>query len=213
METKIPNESFRALKSDIAELMKRLYECQLTTTLGGNVSHRITNGMLITPSGLDKRQLVGSDIIEMDFNGNIIKGQHEPSIEHRIHSSIYKANPHINAIVHSHPFFSTLFSIIDREINVKITAESAKNVGVIGIAEYATMGTEKLADSVSQKIEKHNEVLMKNHGIISVGKDLLQTFYRLEVAEQAAKLTYYSSGFQITTIPNEDIDKYLNNRR
>ena len=213
METKMPNESFRALKSDLAELMKRLCDSQLTTALGGNVSHRITNGMLITPSGLDKRQLVSSDILEMDLNGNIIKGQHEPSIEHRIHSSIYKTNPNVNAIVHSHSFYSMLFSIIDREINVEITAESAKNVGFVGIAEYATMGTKKLADVVSQRIKTHNVVLMKNHGVISVGKDLLQAFYRLEVAEQAAKLTYFSFGIPFTMIPNEDIDKYLNSKK
>jgi len=192
--------------------MKRLCECGLTTTLGGNISCRVNGGMLITPSSIDKKQLTGSDIIEMDFEGNVIEGLHKPSIEHRIHSNIYKIQPDINAIIHSHSFYSTLFSIIDKEINVKITAETAKNVGIVGIADYATMGTEQLADSVSQKINNHNVVLMKNHGVVTVGKDLLEAFYRLEVVEQAAKLTYHSFGFSLSNISNEDIYKYLNDR-
>jgi L-fuculose-phosphate aldolase len=154
-------EQKNILKKDIIEYMKRLCENGLTTVLGGNISCRVNGGMLLTPSSIDKNHLKDSDIIEMDLNGNKIEGIHEPSMEHRIHSSIYKTRLDIGAIIHSHSFYSLLFAIIDKEINVKITAESAKNIGVIGVANYASMGTEQLAESVSQKIKKHNVVLAR----------------------------------------------------
>ena len=54
---------------------------------------------------------------------------------------------------------------------------------------------------------------MKNHGVVTVGKDLLEAFYRLEIVEQTARLTYHSFGFPISNISDEDIDKYLNHRQ
>lgn len=202
-------ENVSLIKTEIAEYMRRLCERGLTTVLGGNISCRTKEGMLITPSSIDKHKLTASDIIEMDLHGNILKGEHEPSIEYRIHSSLYQSYPHIDAVIHTHSFYTTLFSIIDKEINTKLTAESTKNIGIIGIADYATMGTEELACNLIPKVKNHNVVLMKNHGVITVGKDLLQAFYRLEIAEQTAKLTYYSLGFPCTTVSNNDIEKYL----
>ena len=179
------------LKESIAEHMKRLWDRGLTTALGGNISCRMDDGMLITPSGVAKYLLTVEDIIEMDMDGKILRGNHKPSIEHRMHSNIYKSCMEVNAIVHAHSFYTTLFSIIDKEINVNLTAEGAKSIGVIGIAPYATEGTKELADEVAVKAKSHNVVLLKNHGAIALGKDLLQAFYRLEVTEQTAKLTYH----------------------
>ncbi|MCL2147641.1 MAG: class II aldolase/adducin family protein [Synergistaceae bacterium] len=188
------------LKDSIAEHMKRLYDRGLTTLLGGNISCRIDGGMLISPSSIDKHLLTSEDIIEMDLDGVILDGKHKPSIEHRMHSNIYKSCIEVNAIVHAHSFYATLFSIIDKEINVNLTAESAKSIGVIGIAPYAPEGTKELADEVAEKAKSHNVVLLKNHGVIALGKDLLQAFYRLEVAEQTAKLTYHLLEHPFTTI-------------
>jgi len=202
-------ENINLLKKNVAEYMSLLCERGLTTILGGNISCRTKNGMIITPSSINKLKLIDTDIIEMDFSGNILEGQYKPSIEHRIHSCIYQARPDVNAIIHAHSFYATLFSIIDKEINIEITAESAKNIGIIGVANYATMGTEALANGLVPKVKKHNVVLMKNHGIISTGEDLLQAFYRLEIAEQTARLTYYSTGIPCTTISSNDLENYL----
>jgi Ribulose-5-phosphate 4-epimerase and related epimerases and aldolases len=198
-----------ALKNDIAEYMRRLCERGLTTVLGGNISCRTDNGMLITPSSVEKFRLNGLDVVEMDLNGKVIAGLHKPSIEHWIHACVYKLRPDVNAVIHSHSFYSTLFSIIDKEINVEITAESAKNIGIVGVADYAIMGTKELADSVGEKVKEHDIVLMKNHGVISVGSDLLEAFYRLEIAEQTARLTYHSFGVPFSTIAKDDLEKYL----
>lgn len=214
MAEKIFGDEFDALKDKIAKVMKSLCDHNLTTTLGGNISNRISSGMLITPSGLDKHSLVSSDIVEIDFDGNVRKGQHDPSMEYRIHTGIYNVRRDVGAIIHSHCFFSTLFSILETEINVKLTAESAKNVGNIAVAPYATMGSSELAENVVNLIADHNAVLMKNHGVVVVGKDLLDAFYKLEVVEQTAKLTYFALNHSdkacgISEISEDDVKKYL----
>jgi L-fuculose-phosphate aldolase len=122
-------------------------------------------------------------------------------MEYRMHLEIYKRRNDVSAIIHSHTFFATLLSIIGIEINTKLTAESAKNIGVVGGTNYATMGSLELANIVSAAVVNHNVILMKNHGIITVGNDILDAFYRLEVAEFTAKLTYLSQGFALKEIP------------
>lgn len=197
------------LKNNMVCYMKRLCENKLTTSLGGNISCKTEDSVLITPSGIDKNSLSVNDIVELDMNSNVVSGIHKPSMEYIMHMNIYKKRKDVFAIVHSHSFFSTLLPIINHTIDVTLTGESAKNIGMIGTAEYFPMGTIDLANAVSSIINKHNVILMKNHGIITVGSSITEALYRLEVAENAAMLTYYSLGFDKNSIPELDVKKYF----
>lgn len=195
--------------TDIPHFMKRLCDRGLTTCLGGNISCKIGERIFITPSSVDKYSLSPCDIVELDCGGKKIAGSFNPSMEYRMHIEIYKRRKDVSTVIHSHTFFATLLSIVDKEINIKLTAESAKNVGVVGVANYATMGSLELANIVSSVAVNHDVILMKNHGILTVGKDILDAFYRLEVAEYAAKLTYLSQGLNPKEISKIDLEKYL----
>jgi L-fuculose-phosphate aldolase len=194
----------------IPQYMKRLYDRGLTTCLGGNISCKVGERIFITPSSIDKYCLSPCDIVELDCDGKKIAGSFNPSMEYRMHVEIYRRRKDIFAVVHSHPFFATLLSIVNKEINIKLTAESAKNVGVVGIAEYASMGSLELADIVSAVAIDHNVVLMKNHGLLTVGKDILDAFYRLEVTELTAKLTFYSQGLVPKELSQNDLENLFN---
>lgn len=195
------------MKKKIIDFMNRLCITNLTTSLGGNISIKISNGrILITPSSIDKVSLKEDEIVELDMNGDVVKGQNKPSMEYMMHLAVYKKRPDIEAIIHAHPHYSTLFSSSDVPINLNFTAESCKNVKSIGIAEYKMMGTKELADEVAEKAKENNIVLMKNHGVLTMGKDLLEAFYRLEVLEQAAKMTYHSLTLRLKELPIEDIN-------
>ena len=215
MKQQTQSQEKATICNNITAFLKRMCDKGLTTCLGGNISCKLGNSIFITPSGIDKFCLSSSDIIEMDLDGNIIRATTtlKPSIESAMHIEIYKQRTDVFAIIHSHSFYSSLFSVIDKKINVRFTAESAKNIGIVGLAEYATMGTVKLAHNVSAVAVNHNVVLMKNHGILTVGKDLLEAFYRLEIIEQTAKLTYHSHGFDFQEVPQPDLDKYLSNNK
>ena len=74
------------------------------------------------------------------------------------------------------------------------------------MAEYKMMGTRELANEVADKTKENNIVLMQNHGVLTVGSDLLEAFYRMEVLEQAAKMTYHSLTLSLNELPMDDIN-------
>lgn len=194
------------MKKKIIDFMKRLCVSGLTTSLGGNISLKMSdNRVLITPSSIDKAELKENDIVVLDMDGNVVEGDNKPSMEFMMHLAVYQNRSDINAIIHAHPHYSTLFSSSNAPINLNFTAEACKNIKSIGIAEYKMMGTRDLADEVANKAKENNVVLMQNHGVLTVGKDLLESFYRMEVLEQAAKMTYHSLTLSLNELPMDDI--------
>ena len=112
-----------------------------------------------------------------------------PSIEHKMHLSIYKRKKNISAIIHAHPVFASSYTAMNRTIDTTLTAEARAICGDTGFVRYALMGTEELASLVSSSIENSDILLLENHGVLAAGKSLLQAFDRLEVLENAAKMT------------------------
>ncbi|MBO4998900.1 MAG: class II aldolase/adducin family protein [Lachnospira sp.] len=195
------------MKRQIINYMKRLCNSNLTTSLGGNISYKISDSeILITPSSIDKANLTEEDIVILDIEANFIQGIHKPSMEYMMHIAVYQKRPDIHAIIHAHPHYSTLFSATKMPINLHFTAEACKNIKNIGIAKYKMMGTKELAEEVSNNVIGNNIVLLQNHGVLTVGKDLLEAFYRMEVLEQAAKMTYHSLTLPLNELPTHEID-------
>ncbi len=102
--------------------------------------------------------------------------------------AIYKAKD-INAIVHAHPTFATAFTAMKNRININLTAEATAILAEPVVVPYALMGTKKLADLVAVYIEKSDILLLENHGVLTIGKTLLQAFDKIEVLENAARMT------------------------
>jgi L-fuculose-phosphate aldolase len=105
-----------------------------------------------------------------------------------MHLSIYRTRD-IKAIVHAHPVFATAFTAMENRINTSLTAEACAILGEPVFVPYALMGTKKLANIVAESIKKTDILLLENHGILSVGANLLQAFDKIEVLENAARIT------------------------
>jgi L-fuculose-phosphate aldolase len=177
-------------KNEVADFMKRLYFQKLTTSLGGNISLRLSdNTILITPSGSDKGTIESGDIGRLDFDSNIIGKNFKPSIETQMHIEIYKSRPDINAIVHAHPVTTCAFSATDAQIKNNLIIESFLILGEIAYASYFPIGTKELANEVSNYAKTANCIIMKNHGAVTLGSSMLEAFDRLEVLENAAKMS------------------------
>ncbi len=178
--------------------MKRVYDCGLTTSTGGNISARSDDVMLITPSGLDKASLTASDIAEVDIKtGKNLTPDLKLSIESHMHRMIYLKREDIGAVVHCHPVFSCLFSASEEKIRTDLIAESYYLLKTVEKIPYALMGTSALAEAVSEHMRTFDAALLENHGAIAVGKTLLNAFDRIECLEQAAKMTVFSKGLTI----------------
>jgi len=181
---------FAEQREEVAYFMRRLYEHKLTTCSGGNLSCLISDDkVLITPSGTDKGRITAEQIGIVTKDGNNLTPDLKPSIETEMHLAVYRKRQDVSAIVHAHPPLASSFCATNTSINCSLIAESKLILGTPTIAKYALMGTNDLADSVSNSISDSNVVLMENHGVLTVGNSLLQAFDRIEVLESGAKIT------------------------
>jgi L-fuculose-phosphate aldolase len=185
-------DTFRKYKSErkeVARFMRRLYKHGLTTTSGGNISLKVTDNVIaITPSATDKGRMKWEEVGLLTMKGENLTPDLKPSIESEMHLSIYRKKD-VKAIVHAHPTFATAFTAMNNKINIKLTAEAFAILGEPLYVPYALMGTKKLAELVADYIEKSDILLLENHGILTIGKNLLQAFDKIEVLENAARMT------------------------
>jgi L-fuculose-phosphate aldolase len=176
----------------VADYMNRLYDRQLTTASGGNLSLRIdAEKFCITPSSLDKGNLTPDLIAVVKFDGTNMTPDLPLSIETEMHRQILLARPDVQAVVHAHPVYASAYSTVQPNIlDSKLTAEAYCVLGEIVNVPYKLMGTKDLADAVAKEIMTHNVLLMENHGALAVGRDMLNAFDRLELLERSAMMTY-----------------------
>jgi L-fuculose-phosphate aldolase len=202
-------------KKEVAYFMRRLYKKNLTTTSGGNISYRFNDDtVLITPSELDKARIKGKQTGVVTMGGKSVTPDIKFSIETGMHLSIYKKRPDIKAIIHAHPPVSTSFTAMNKSINCRLIAESYFILGTPQVAPYALMGTQILANIVSEKAVHTNVILMQNHGIICLGKSLLEAFNKIEILEASAKMTLITEimkdARQLTPEQIKELDKLIN---
>ena len=184
-------EQYQSVREDIARFMRRLDRQNLTTTSGGNISCRCSDGSIaITASQADKGEQSPENIGIVSFDGTNLTPHLKLSIETAMHLAIYAVRPDIFAIVHAHPVTASFFSAAaDCPLDMHITAEAYAVAGEVVFIPYALMGTPRLAELTAQKMQDHNCGLLENHGVITVGKSLLEAFDRMELLECAAKQT------------------------
>lgn len=181
---------FRKERKEVARFMRRLYTQGLTTTSGGNISLRLQDDIvIITPSATDKGRMKWNEVGIMNLLGENLTPDLKPSIEFALHLGIYRNNSNVSAIVHAHPVFATAFTATRCKINTDLTAEARAICGNPRFVPYALMGTQELADIVSQEAAEADVMLLENHGILTTGPTLLSAFDKIEVLENAAKMS------------------------
>jgi len=191
-------ESYLKSKKHVAKWMRRLYDKGLTTSLGGNISCRLDDEHIaITASETDKGKIKDVDIAVVTMTGVVVEPLVKISMETALHLAVYKQRPDVKAIVHAHPPMGSLFSVLKQGLNTKLLAEAYSIIGQPAVAEYAAPGSEQLAINVANSVKDANVVLMANHGVLAVGDSLLKAFDRIEVLENAAKMT------MMTTLMND----------
>lgn len=193
-------------KRAVADCMNRLYARGLTTTSGGNISLRSSSRrVLLTASGMDKASMRPEQILELGLDGTNYTPYLKPSIEYAMHLEVYRRHPGVQAIVHAHPPFASAFTATRARLNTRLVAEGYALIGEPVLAPYALMGTQALADSVADSVSERTPcILMENHGVLCVGKTLLEAFDRVEVLEQTARIQIYVGRLGDTVELNAD---------
>jgi len=175
-------------RAEITDTLERIYSYRMTTTSGGNLSIKDSNGDIwITPARIDKGSMRREDIICIRCSGEI-EGLHKPSSEHPFHQSTYRNRPDIGAIVHAHPVALVSFSICRKIPDTKVFPQAAHVCGKVGYAPYEMPGSAALGESIAAAFgRKHNCVILENHGVAVGGRNLQEAFERFETLEFAAK--------------------------
>ena len=177
------------LRRRIAETGRKLYALGFVPAADGNISVRLCGGtVLITPSGASKGALAPADVSKISMSGELISGR-KPSSEYLLHLCVYEQRPDVTAVIHAHPPVATGLASAGIALDKPLTSEMVIGLGIVPLADYATPGTEEVADSIAGFVKNHNAIMLANHGVVTCGADLETAFQRMETVEQAAKIT------------------------
>ena len=187
-------QQFEPYRRQVASFMTRLYDRQLTTASGGNISLRINKDLFcITPSALDKGLLSPDDIAVVHMDGENLTPKLKLSIETEMHRLILVAREDCKAIVHAHPTYVSAFSAMQKNntcaINTKLIAESFYILEEPVLVPYRLMGTEGLAQQAAFASYEHDVLVLENHGVVALGRSMLEAFDKMELLERAAQMT------------------------
>jgi L-fuculose-phosphate aldolase len=171
----------------LLETAQRMSELGLSPGRSGNVSLRLPDGFLITPSGLPYEEMTRTDLVELDLRGGVREGRRTPSSEWRLHRDLYEARRDAGAIVHAHAPHATALSCLRRDIPAYHYMVAVAGGTDIRCAAYATFGSEELARAALAALRGRRACLLANHGMIAFA-DTLPEALRLaaEVEELAA---------------------------
>ena len=168
---------YKKKRSRVAKAALSLLNSGLVVNTSGNVSERIADHIIITPSGRAYDSLHPKHICVLDLDGNRVEGELLPSSETPLHLALYKSDPAIKAIVHTHSVHATAVSTLV-DVLPAIHYQMVDLGGEVPVAPYATFGSNELADSVLGVITGHTAALMKNHGSISFADNLAKALAR-----------------------------------
>ncbi len=178
------------IKKEIIRAGRSMYASGFAAANDGNISVRTReNEVWITPSGVSKGFMSEDILCRIDLSGNLLSGITVPSSEAKMHLRLYNENPEITAVVHAHPPFCTAFAAEGLPLDKALIQEAVVLLGTVPLAGYALPGSEEMADSVAPFALTHGAVLLENHGLTAWGKNLSEAMFRLECAENLAKIT------------------------
>jgi len=173
------------LRQEVWQMNLELPENRLVTMTSGNVSGRDrgTNYVVIKPSGVKYEDLKSSDMVVVDLEGKVIEGELRPSFDTLTHLYVYRHRQDVNGIVHTHSNYATSFAALGEPIPVCLTAMADQFGGPIPVGAYARIGEEEIGKEIIRSIGESPAILMKNHGVFTLGpspRTALKTAVTLE---------------------------------
>lgn len=160
-----------ALREELVRLHAELPRNELVVWTGGNVSVRDPDSglVVIKPSGVRYDDLTAAAMVVVELDGAIIEGGRKPSSDTASHLYVYRHRPDVNGVVHTHSRYATAFAAVGRPIPVYLTAQADEFGGEIPCAGFAFIGDDSMGALVVENIGQSPAILLKNHGVFTVG--------------------------------------------
>jgi L-ribulose-5-phosphate 4-epimerase len=199
-----------ALREEIWQLHMELPKNNLVTWTGGNISGRDpeTGLVVIKPSGIRYEDLKPEHLVVVDLEGDVVEGSLKPSSDTASHLYIYRQRPDVGGVVHTHSPYATAFAALGKPIPVYLTAMADEFGGPIPCGGFALIGGEEIGKVVVESIGDSPGVLLKNHGVFTVGKDAEAAVKAAVMVEDVARTVWIALQLgQPDEIPAEDVAK------
>jgi ribulose-5-phosphate 4-epimerase/fuculose-1-phosphate aldolase len=200
------NES--QLRESIAQFGKSLFDRGLTCGSTGNISVKLPDGILITPTNSSLGYLDPARLTKLDSSGRVVSGD-PPSKEAFVHLSMYTGRPSSSAVLHLHSTYSVAVSCL-ADLNPDnalppITAYYQMRVGKLALVPFFVPGDLALAKAIGALADRYRAILLANHGPVVAGDSLEASVYAIEELEETAKLFLLLKGHKTKFLTSEQV--------
>jgi L-ribulose-5-phosphate 4-epimerase len=197
----------------LADLHRQLWDAGLVIWTGGNISQRVEGGFLIKPSGVMYPELTADAMVLCDLDGNVVEGPRSPSSDTAAHAYVYRNMPEVGGVVHTHSNYACGFAAAEKSIPCVLTAIADEFGGDIPLGPFAIIGDDSIGRGIVETLEGHRSpaVLMRQHGVFTIGKSGKDALKAAVMCEDAAKSV--SIAMQVgepKRLSNEVIDALFN---
>ena len=180
------DEEIARLKEEVVSVAKELDRVGLVEHSSGNVSVRVGERVLITPSGVCYTRLTTDDMVLLDLEGNQVEGSLAASVERGMHLAIYAARKDVGAVIHSHPIYASAFAAARKPMPPILDEMVVYLGGEVEVARYGMSGSPDLAQAAAAAVGQKAAALLANHGLVACGKDLEEAMHVTNLIERAA---------------------------
>ena len=202
------------IKDDLARLHAELPCNGFVVWTGGNVSARDPESGLVAikPSGVRYEDLTADKMVVVDLDGRIVEGDHKPSSDTASHLYIYRHRPDVFGVVHTHSRYATAFAAVGRSIPVYLTAQADEFGGEIPCAGFALIGDEAIGAQVVETIGRSSAVLLKSHGVFTIGSSATAAVKAAIMTEDVAATVWAALQIGQPEVLPDDVVERLHHR-
>jgi L-fuculose-phosphate aldolase len=176
------------LRQEIVRVCRMLHQKNYLAATDGNVSVRLGDEVLLTPSGVNKGMLEEDQVISVDLEGRLLAGTGRPTSELRMHLLVYELRPDVGAVVHAHLPYATACTLAGISLLEPILPEVVITLKGIPTAAYATPGTEEVPKAIRDLIQEFDAILLSRHGAMTVGREVMDAYNKMEKLEHTARV-------------------------
>ncbi|WP_163580144.1 class II aldolase/adducin family protein [Gracilibacillus saliphilus] len=180
------------VKQQLGEYAKKLVHSGLVVGAGGNLSMRDGEYMYISPSGFDLQEIEEEQWVKVHIETGEVLTDLKPSSELLMHLECFRRRSDIDSVLHAHPSYSVAVSSADKDIP-SMFPDFPAMIRNVKYLDYMIPTTHVLADAVGEVIEETDVVVMRNHGVLTVGKSMKEAYFFMQLTEEAAKVYTLSS--------------------
>jgi len=198
------------LRQEIYRLHAELPSNHLVSWTSGNISGRdtATGLVVIKPSGIRYEALTPEAMVVVDLDGKVVEGRYKPSSDTFAHLYVYRHRPDVNGVVHTHSTFATAWAAVGRPIPPVLTAICDEFGGAIPVGAYARIGGDEIGQEIIRSIGSSPAILMKNHGVFTIGKTPEAAVKAAVMVEDVARTVFYALQLgEPEEIPAEEVER------